>query len=131
MFKYISSYKALSRGAKLWVLSFEPKDFWFKKINWQLKFLLCSPLSDHSLDRPVLISVKGKFPACQILCLPKNEKDWVTACHQNWKKLGRPSLRVFLPQGMDPDTFSAKWPEEKNHDVFSCVSAHHSGMNFS
>ena len=123
MIECISSYRALSQGANLWALPFEPKDFWFKKINWRLRFLLCPPLANRPPDYPVLASVEGVFPAQQILCLPKNEKNWVIACHQNWKKLGQPSLRVFLPQDMESDIFCAKWPEEKIQDILSCVRA--------
>ncbi|MCY4512793.1 MAG: hypothetical protein OXB86_03810 [Bdellovibrionales bacterium] len=129
MLKSLSSYKALDKGAKLWVLSFDPKEFWFKKINWRMRFLLCSPLSDRTSDRPVLLSVKGKLPTQQILCLPKGEEDWVIACHRNWKQLGRPSLRVFLPRGLNPEMFAAKWPEEKAHDILSCVCG--AGESFS
>ena len=121
MLKKVSSYKALSEGAKLWVLSFDPKEFWFKKINWQMRFLFCSPLSNHVPDYPVLISLKGELPTQKILCLPKEKEEWITACHQNWKQLGRPSLRAFLPRGMNPEMFAKKWPEEKTHDTLSCV----------
>lgn len=122
MLERVSSYKALSEGAKLWVLSFDPREFWFKRINWQMGFLLCSPLSDQRPDYPVLISLKGELPTQKILCLPKREEEWVTTCHQNWKQLGRPSLRVFLPRDIDPDIFAKKWPEEKTHDTLSYVS---------
>ena len=121
MLERMSFYRALSEGAKLWVLSFNPQEFWFKKINWQMRFLLCSPLSNHIPDFPVLISLKGELPAQKILCLPQGKGDWVAACYRNWKQLGRPSLRVFLPKNMDPEMFANKWPEEKTHDILSCV----------
>ena len=123
MIECVSVYKALSRGANLWVLPFEPKSFWFKKINWQLRFLLCPPLTDCPPDHPLLVSGKGVFPAQKILCLPKNKEDWVFSCYRFWTDLGKPSLRVFLPRDMEPDTFSAKWPEEKFYDMLGCVSA--------
>ena len=123
MFIYVSSYKALSQGAKLWIVPFEPNHFWFKKINWQLRFLLCPPSSAPLPKNSVLVSVERVFPARQILCLLKGKEDWVISCHRYWKLLGKPSLRIFLPEGMDSDILSAKWPEEKSHDILSCVSA--------
>ena len=131
MIECISSYRALNRGAKLWALPFEPKDFWFKKINWRLRFLLCPPLADRPPDHPMLVSVEGVFPTQHILCLPKDKEDWVSSCHRRWKQLGKPSLRVFLPQDMEPDVFCAKWPEEKTQDILSCVRACDSGEGFS
>ena len=119
MFKCVSSYKALSRGAGLWILPLEPENFWFKQINWRLRFLICSPLENGPAARPLLLSVEGGLPVRRILCLPEEKirDNWTVSCHRHWKRLEKPSLRVFLPSAMDGRAFTNRWPEKEPWNI--------------
>ena len=115
MFKCVSSYRALCQGANLWILPLEPENFRFKQINWRLRFLICSPLEDRPPARPLLLSVEGGLPVRRILCLPKEKisENWPVSCHRHWKRLEKPSLRVFLPSSLDGRAFINHWPEKE------------------
>ena len=125
MFTDVSPYKALGPGADLWILPWDPMGFWFKKINWRLGFQIIAPVpqTDISISRPILLSTEEVFPNKRILCLPEKREGWPSACYGYWKDLGCPSLRIFLPLGVEKDSLSANWPERESHHIFSCVSA--------
>ena len=105
MLKPLGFYDAFKPGKDLWVLSGCSESFLFKKINWKLKFLLCSP---GSKPPKVLLIPGNPLPCKYILSLESHD---IILCHKYWEELKKPSLRLFLfEKGMK--NLSSKWPHE-------------------
>lgn len=103
MFKSLGFYDAFRPGRDLWILLNCSESFLFKKINWKLKFLLCSP---EKRPPKVLLTPGHPLPCRQILYLGSRE---MFLCYKYWEELKKPSLRLFLfEKGME--NLSSKWP---------------------
>ena len=71
-----------------------------------------------SLNRPggqsqaCLAPIDRVFSGKLLLCLAAPPGLYIAEGHRRWAGLGRPSLRVFLPRGMDGRRFQSGWPEK-------------------
>jgi hypothetical protein len=66
-----------------------------------------------SHSSPLLILSERQLPNRKTVHLPflGDEKSWVAQVHEVWSKFNSPSLRVFLPKGVDAKEFSSHWPK--------------------
>ncbi|MCY4321884.1 MAG: hypothetical protein OXC37_05760 [Bdellovibrionaceae bacterium] len=111
MFQFLNTNQKFSTGSDLWVIFFEPDRPLFKKINWQSSFLLQSLTENEKLLKPRLIGTYKVFPNKFILCLPFERSSWVKDIYQSWKKMNKPSCRIFIPLGCKPEELINLWPE--------------------
>ena len=111
MFQSLDANQKFSLGSDLWVIFFEPDRRLFKKINWQTCFLLQPLAEDEKLLKPLLIHTYKVFPNKSILCLPFKKSTWVKDAHQFWKKMDKPSCRIFIPLGCEEEELINFWPE--------------------
>lgn len=133
------SSEAFAPGASLWVVTDLERSSWAQKIDWYLNFqLLRAQTHRPALPGDELRSVINQWDveAADVICaeqaplmvpsarlLPNHAvvlvsfadiqpKDWVKKVHATWAQLDSPSLRVFLPIGLNPTQFAAAWPGE-------------------
>ena len=106
MFKPLGSFDVFKSGEDLWIFLGSSNSFLFRKINWKLMFLFCPPGKHPSSD--LLVSVNKQFLCCNILYL--NSQDILT-CHTHWRKLKKPSLRLFLFEKKIQDLHN-QWPKQ-------------------
>ena len=111
VFKALSSNQKFSFGSQLWVIFFEPYRQLFKTINWRTHFLLQSLAEKKELLQPLLIDTYKIFPNHAILCLPFKKETWLKDIYQSWRRLDKPSCRVFIPLGCQEEELLSFWPE--------------------
>ena len=121
MFKVLHQNKALSEGSDLWVIIFNPENFWFQKINWLSKFTLQKEEDFKQISEPLLVATQQFLPNKSILCMPKNTENLSEKIHTFWKNLKKPSLRVFIDSKDAKEEFESKWPKEDLQGQLSCV----------
>lgn len=110
MFKQVPLTNAFSSGTHLWVAeSFNPLSSLSVQIDWHLKFL-----SRQSKDKSPLLIESSCYLPCQkigFLCF-KNSQEWIQEVQSFWKKLNKPSLKIFLPQKISFKDLKNEWKEE-------------------
>lgn len=112
MFIETGYYKSFSAGHDLWALTFNPEDFWFKKINWHTQFLLNKINEPHqNIDRALLMPTEQILFNKSLLCLLDSE-DIAPQIYQHWKNLKKPSLRIFLNSKIHKKDLESFWPLE-------------------
>ena len=111
MFKSLGATKKFSAGSDLWIVFFEPHRQLFKQINWRTHFLLQDLGDKTNLLRPLLLDTYKNFPNNSILCLPFKKETWFKDIHHFWKKLDKPSCRIFIPLDGHEDELINFWPE--------------------
>ena len=121
--------QALSAGAQLWMLPFDPEAFWFKKINWYLKFLLHTPNKTQAPTEPLLVQSQGLLPNEKVLCLPSKDEDWISNCYQHWKQFNKPSLRLFLPSSLNFYSLNEAWPDTASTHKLTCAHINKTSRN--
>lgn len=97
MFQFLPLSHAFSKGSKLWIVQSPTHSSLSKKIDW---YLQCICKKQKKISKPLLTEASPHLPCKQVLFLPFEHKDsvkWIQEAYQYWKKLGRPSLKLFLP----------------------------------
>lgn len=112
MFNRLTFHKAFSTGSDLWILPFLPKNFWFKKINWYLQFLIHPINSLPRITQPLLINTTKSLPNKSILCLPYQKTNWIQQAHMHWVNLKKPSTRLFLLDFVTKSDLMSDWPQQ-------------------
>ncbi|MEO0336962.1 MAG: hypothetical protein AAF202_11235 [Pseudomonadota bacterium] len=139
--KELTSPSAFSQGAQLWITPQPELSPWTKRIDWYLNMQMrraekhqhkmISPqimrtLEDNELpnfdfpmvaDSPLLIASQGRLPVEAIVKVPfhKDTKAWIENLRTIWVELGRPQVRVFLPEQLSVEDVAPLWPEEDEH----------------
>lgn len=134
----LSPNSAYAHGSELWALPKLDSSFWARDIDWILNFqisfrkdhpqLQISPplekiINDMDMEvkkvflkkkNPLMIISPDRLPNKETLYIDsyKDFYDWVEQIHHLWNNLNRPTLRLFLPQGMSQKEFESLWPEE-------------------
>ena len=117
MFKSLSCSQKFSSGTDLWLIFFEPHRQIFKQINFRVHFLLHS-LDSASLSSPLLLDTHRVFPNNSILCLPLEKKIWFQSAYDFWKKLNKPSFRIFIPLKEQEEKLFNYWPvTDSDHKI--------------
>lgn len=135
--KTLDSAEALSNGRITWIVADLEHSKWAQRIDWYLNFQITrsvphrpasfapelqeiiekwefeAPAVRLSPITPLMIASSELVPNHQTVVVPVKgvEADWVLACHRVWVGLGRPPLRLFLPEGFKPSSVSMRWPK--------------------
>lgn len=135
--------QAFSTGAKLWVIPDELNSSLMKKLDWYLNFQLTRanfhksqslhpqiksiinenemPSFDFSVseESPLMISAENSLPTKYILQIKNksSQKAWLNEIFNNWRALGQPELRVFLPDDISNEDFQEFWSKEASSGV--------------
>lgn len=150
MAQVISHASAFNPGHDLWVVPEAENSNWTLRLDWYLNFQglraqqhspkeLLPPLLDL-LQRteispveitlnpqdPLLIGASGRLPARWVLVLNDSQdaKTWTKRLAAVWSKMGRPSLKVFLPTGQRAADFAAEWKRHEDSEDFGLVLDH-------
>lgn len=131
---------AFASGASLWLMPSAKDSIWARRVDWYLNFLagravqhrtptidpdFVKLLADEQLKPPtllegrkgpLLIASGHRLPAEQAVQIEfnGNTAEWISSVRKVWLDLGKPSARIFLPQGMDGSSLTAAWPEHES-----------------
>lgn len=131
----LSGSMAFSSGARAWIVPEASKSIWSRQIDWYLNFVLAkserhkspelksefkqlleeeglpAPEIIHRPMMPVMVASENRLPVHHVIRVMKSDRpsDWIDSIIQIWTDMGRPLLRVFLPQGMTKDAFKERW----------------------
>ncbi len=134
-FQKLSYSGAFSSGADLWVVPEQKTSPWSRIIDWYLNFQMARSVShqpklateglkqvlkqnDLSLvpiqlkeGYPLMIPGLSRFPNIQTLVISGQHKDleWLNHAQGLWEKMGRPSLRIFLPEDLSFEDVRKNW----------------------
>lgn len=132
--------RALDPGAELWIIPDRRSSSWSRNIDWYLQFLISKAMIhkapqvsnelyrrmqenemdvfSHELSHssPLLILSEQQLPNKKTVHLPflGDQAEWVKQVHEVWSGFNSPSLRVFLPKGLEAKEFTSSWPTSKN-----------------
>ena len=138
---------ALGAGSDLWIVPDLSQSSWTRKLDWYLnyqisrsklyrsfelsaqlkKLILENDLDigehDLGLPAPLMIGSIHRLPNQQTVELPPlNPKSkWIEHAHTVWHRLGKPSLRLFLPTEIQSSEFQSLWPESAIKSDISLV----------
>lgn len=123
-----------SEGANLWVISDKPSSTWSQQLDWYLNFQISKAesferseiskelhaiLAEEEIPKvkipnqegsPLLIASRKHLPNAMTVIIPfqKEEQEaWLQSIQKTWLQLGKPSLRVFLPEELAAADFVA------------------------
>lgn len=145
MAQVLSTASAFSSGHDLWVVSDRTHSRWALRLDWYLNFQMLQgerrkshqlaepvkalleesglpqPRTSITESAPLLISADGRLPARWVLFLPMDgaSDEWVNRLASVWTKLQKPSMRVFLPTGVDGLPFTEEW--KKHSSLENCA----------
>lgn len=132
--------EALIPGADLWVVGDLESSQWTQKIDWYLNFQIArskthktveqgtelksvisqweveAPKIDLAATMPLMIASSDLLPNHSTVLVPQagDVKTWAKRVFEVWKQLDEPSLRVFLPRGVESTSFANAWPGSKD-----------------
>ncbi|MGI9548679.1 MAG: hypothetical protein ACR2M7_01675 [Bdellovibrionales bacterium] len=124
MFKACSFYHAFFGGSDFWAICLDPKDFWFKKINWQTKFLIQKIKPTTTVKQSLIVSTDSFFPNKAVLCIPPQKKLWIQEVHKHWVNFKKPTLRIFLKDHETLEDLKNNWPKQDWTDSISYLNPH-------
>jgi hypothetical protein len=132
--KKLDILNALTPGADVWIVPDLGVSSWSRKIDWYLNLQLmraepkkptelCSemrevaqkwdfdvPVAPLNPLAPLMVVSDRLLPNHQTILVPVGEDgQWPRRCHRVWLNLGRPSLRIFLPDHQGVETFTQEW----------------------
>ena len=119
----------------VWLLPDGGSSRWSRRIDWYLNFQamkaeahlplelsaqLKSIEEQWPIDReplvlaptaPLMIASRGHLPCSKAIFIgfAGDVRAWVDACVSSWRGLGKPSVRIFLPDTVTQDEFRAAW----------------------
>jgi hypothetical protein len=142
--------QAFSSGANLWLLPEKDICQLTRKVDWHLGFkiekakhhhsqelspelqdrlrtegLIPDKFNTSSSEAPLMVVSHGNLPADLVVCIPK-DKDlsaWITNCEKVWTELGRPKVRVFLPDGIQSEVFRKSWAHTEDPNEIYLVES--------
>lgn len=129
---------AFAPGCDVWIVSEPESSIWTRKIDWYLNFQIMkaslhvmpsvsaqlrsiSAANEFELDEgatqsrtaPLMIASSRLVPAAKtvVVRFGGDLSAWVSSCHKVWQSLQAPRTRIFLPDGVGSERFSAAWPK--------------------
>lgn len=128
------SQHAFLPGCDLWIVSQRVPKAFSLRLDWLLNFQLSKGQRHVHRDRPeateAWVARTGlelparTAPAGAPLLIAANEllpcrwllrgdceslETWLASAHERWQGLGKPTLKLFLPEGEDPQTLMRLW----------------------
>jgi hypothetical protein len=131
----LNSTSAYTEGSSLWVLPNKECSSWCRNLDRYLDFQIATTLFHQPTQpsstlqtiadeneikipecpktdgQPILITSDKRLPNSHTLIITFREsfQAWLNDIAAVWSDLKRPSLRVFLPEGVSPEEFEAQW----------------------
>lgn len=122
-------------GSDLWLVADAATSVWSRRIDWHLNFQAMKSERHQSFERPeqikiieeqwphdtfnlkiadrapLLIASSGLLPCSKTVFITflGDVNSWVSECVRTWNGLGKPPVRVFLPDLVSPELFQAAW----------------------
>lgn len=147
MAQLLSLASAFNPGHDLWIVPTAAESRWTLRLDWYLNFQIiragrhARPQKDAAveqvlqeiewsppnprLDRqsPLLVSCDGRLPARWVAVVPGSSKlsDWTESIEKIWRDLQQPTLKIFLPTGLQAGPFSEEWRKKVQSDDYSVV----------
>lgn len=145
--KQLSQASAYNPGASLWICPDQPNSKWYLKLDWYLNFQI-SRLEKHNKqflskdletiilkteldiekqivpdEKHTLVSSYLNLPCRWLIVQPyeNNPKEWCLKIKHSWQSLKEPSLRVFLPTGLNASDFTEVWRSITSFDDLTVV----------
>ncbi len=133
----LQSPDALSNGRITWIVSDLEHSKWAQTIDWYLNFQITraephrpasfAPELQEIIEKwefeapavrlnqvtPLMIASSELVPSHHTVVVPVrgSEAEWVLSCHRVWVGLGRPPVRIFLPNGFKAASVESRWPK--------------------
>src|SRR5437868_1774620 len=143
----LSLASAFNPGSDLWIVPDSPHCRWTQKLDWYLNFQIVknqrhlSPeirnftkliqkdtgleTYEHTVvkNAPLMITSEAFFPNKWVVVVPMtgNFSAWVREASNIWENLKNPSLRVFLPTGLNAGSFNKEWQNHHSVEDFTLV----------
>ena|GEM_PF-3277409 len=138
-------------GSEFWVAADKAHSSWAHKLDWYINFLIAkvsqvkrqelSPelqtiLSEEQIEAPknihfekpnLYLATRQFLPNQALMIIPyfENNIPWLEELERVWLDLGKPSLRVFLPKGMQKESFIEFASKHLEGEVtFVCETTH-------
>ncbi|MES2965365.1 MAG: hypothetical protein V4760_15890 [Bdellovibrionota bacterium] len=133
----LEASQALSNGRITWLVPDLEHSKWAQRIDWYLNFQITraephrpasfAPELQEIMEKwefeapavrlnsvaPLMIASPELVPNHQTVVIPVrgSEAEWVLSCHRVWVGLGRPAVRLFLPEGFKTSSVESRWPK--------------------
>lgn len=147
MVQLLSLASAFNPGHDLWVVPDAASSRWTLRLDWYLNFQITrasrhpSPKLAAEVDgllreiewRPetpappepatLLVACENLLPARWVAVVP-NPGDlagWTQRIQDAWRDLRQPTLKVFLPTGLQAGPFSEEWRRRSDQEDYSLV----------
>lgn len=147
MAQLLSAASAFNPGSDLWILPELSNSSWALRLDWYLNFQMLKstrrgqPSRSEPLigllkeiewapegftaqaNAPLMISVENRLPARWVVLLPQSHHaaHWVPRAVEIWTSLKKPTLKVFLPPGLQAGSFTEEWKRHSELEDFSLV----------
>lgn len=147
MAQLLSAASAFNPGSDLWILPELTNSSWALRLDWYLNFQILKSTRREGVSRsepllgllkeidwspeeysaaanaPLMISVENRLPARWVVLLPQSThaSHWIPRTVEIWNSLKRPTLKVFLPPGLQAGNFSEEWKRHSDFEDFSLV----------
>lgn len=145
----ISFSQALSSGHELWILPSSEDAPIVRKIDWYLNFQLAraknhrpenlSPEIRNILAQnewpefkfgkdssmPLMVAPQGLLPTNMVVQIPNSAQlpQWAANAKKVWLALGKPSLRLFLPEAGNLNNLIELWGSDSSSNEIAVVPA--------
>jgi|GEM_PF-3466258 len=142
---------AFQPDSDLWAFSSRTPKSFIAKLDWYLNFQI-SKSSRHQKQKrsqtidqiisqtelnlpqlhaeaatPLFLSVRELLPCRWIALYPQTDcTAWLAAVQMTWLHIGKPNLKLFVPEGEDPQNVFNLW---KPHDPVESFTVVHWGNN--
>lgn len=148
MVQTLSSTAAFGSGFDLWILPEVSHSPWARKLDWylNLQILRAHNFSKKSLNPelqaiiqenelklatdirpskagPLMIATSQRLPMRQVVEVPMLEdlNAWLSQALGIWRDLGYPSLKIFLPKGLNMESLAQTLSGQDAHYTVACV----------
>lgn len=147
MAQLLSVASAFNPGQDLWIVPDTAGSRWTVRLDWYLNFQITKtsrlspatlphemldilreidwePSHPHtSAQAPLLVSCESRLPARWVAVVPDSSEtdDWSARTVALWQGLGRPSVKIFLPTGLQAGAFTESWKRHSADSDFIMV----------
>lgn len=147
MAQLLSLASAFNPGHDLWIVPGTENSRWTLRLDWYLNFQVTRAGRHESRALPaeidgilreiewrpeapavdakatLLVSCEDRLPARWVAVVPdtKDLGDWTARIEAVWRNLKQPSLKIFLPTGLQAGTFSEEWKRRVDQEDYSLV----------
>ncbi len=147
MASLVQAQHSFLAGQDLWIVSQKMPSSFFQKLDWLSNFQLSKSIRHESQKRgpaleewiettelsvpaqldssrsPLVLSFNDLLPCRWLIYLQFESLDsWTQQILPLWQGLGKPSLRMFLPEGEEPNALMNLWKPHDPIEEFTVVN---------